>query len=173
LLAAVGPIVIGCAGPTTPPSASPSLVRAPSAAASPSPQRSSTPSLTPLPGSPSPTPAPTRPLTTQTDFGLIWDDLPPSWPTLPGQSQSEVGSDASERLVLKGKPVELARLLATELEGRGWKVDVATPLEDGSVVLDATGPTKGCKAHVVIGSDSPGSSNGGADVYYGATCPWP
>jgi len=165
-------LAVACSA--TPPTPAPSIARsaAPrSPAATLTPSRR--PSLSPVPGAPSPTPAPTRPGTTKTEFGVIWDALPPSWPRLPGQSQSEVGSDASEMLVVKGKPVALARLLEMALEAKGWSVDVGSPLEDGSVVLDATGPTKGCKAHVVIGENSPGSNDGTALVYYGAGCPFP
>ena len=158
LLVAVA--VAGC-GTTVAPSASPS----PSARPTPA-----EPSLTPVPGG-KPTPVATLPTTTETEFGEIWDALPPSWPTLPGQSESEVGSDASERLVVKGTPRDLAGLLRTELEAAGWRVDVGSPLEDGSIVLDATRAPNGCKVHAQFfgsGSTDPDTLL----VYYGAKCPF-
>jgi hypothetical protein len=158
LLVAVA--VAGC-GSTVTPSA------APSASAGPSPAE---PSLTPIPGG-KPTPAATLPTTTQTEFGEIWDALPPSWPTLPGQSESEVGSDASERLVVKGTPRDLAGQLRTALEAAGWHVDVGLPLEDGSVVVDATHAPNGCQVHAQFF----GSAATDPDtllVYYGAKCPF-
>ncbi len=114
----------------------------------------------------------TLPATTETAFGRVWDALPPSWPTFPGQSESEVGSDASAHLVLHGKPEDLARFLRDELVARGWKVDVGSTLEDGTVVVDATGAASGCKAEAQFTPNSPGSDAGGALIYYGAACPF-
>jgi hypothetical protein len=160
LLLLVALAVAGCSANVAP-SASRSASVRPSAAE---------PSLTPVPGG-KPTPLPTLPTTTETEFGLIWDALPPSWPTLPGQSESEVGSDASERLIVKGTPRDLAGQLRTELEAAGWRVDVGSPLEDGSIVLDATHAPNGCKVHAQFF----GSASTDPDtllVYYGAKCPF-
>jgi hypothetical protein len=133
---------------------------------------SSGPSLTPVPGAPGPTPAMTLPAMTETAFGRVWDGVPPSWPTLPGQSESEVGSDASASLVVHGKPEDLARFLRNELVARGWRVDVGSVLENGSVVVDAIGAAPGCKAQAQFTPNSPGSDDGGVLIYYGAACPF-
>lgn len=129
-------------------------------------------SVTPAPGAPTRTPGLTLPATTETRFGRVWDGLPPSWPTLPGQSESEVGTDASAHLVLRGDPLELAHTLRDALVARGWQVDVGSVLEDGSVVVDATGTSKGCKAEAQFTPNSPGSKEGGVLIYYGAACPF-
>jgi hypothetical protein len=156
-------IVVACGSTTTPSSPS----RAPGA---------SRPALTPVPGAPSPTPPATLPPTSVPEsdpaLGPIWNALPPSWPTLPGQSQSEVGSDASDQLLANGEPTSLARTLSNALTKLGWTVDVGSPLEDGSIVLDASHPPDGCRTHVRF------ESNGGTGdpvrllVYYGAACPF-
>lgn len=128
------------------------------------------PSLTPVPGG-KPTPVATLPTTTETEFGPIWDAVPPSWPSLPGQSESEVGSDASARFVVKGTPRDLAGQLWTALEAAGWHVDVGSPLEDGSIVLDATHAPNGCKVHAQF-SGSAATDPDTLLVYYGAKCPF-
>ena len=114
----------------------------------------------------------TLPATTQTPFGLVWDGLPPSWPALPGQSESEVGTDASANLVVHGDPLALAHLLRDTLVASGWSVDIGSVLEDGSVVVDATGASKACKAQARFTPNRPGSLDGGVLIYYGAACPF-
>ena len=140
-----------------------------------SPLPAATADLTPVPNpaGPAASAAPTLPATTIVEgFGAIWDALPASWPVLPGQSQSEVGSDGSERLVVKGDSRALARQLAGALEERGWTVDIGSPLEDGTVVLDAVGPTEGCRVEARFSPPSPGDDIGTLLVYYGARCPF-
>ena len=159
LLVAVA--VAGC-GSTVKPSASPSASARPSAAE---------PSLTPVPGG-NPTPEATLPTTTETDFGPVWDALPATWPRFPGQSQSEVGTDASDRLIVHGRPIELAGQLDAALTKLGWTVDVGSPLEDGSVVLDASGAPVGCKAEARFAPNPPDGDPVIIDVYYGAKCPF-
>jgi hypothetical protein len=126
-------------------------------------------------GEPRPSPAlasASLPATTDTEFGRVWDGLPPSWPALPGQSESEVGTDASALLVVKGDPTKMARAVGDVLHGRGWIVDIGSPLEDGSVVLDATGDPDGCKVEARFQPNDPGSNDGSELVYYGAACPF-
>jgi hypothetical protein len=153
-------VLAGC-GSSIPPSPAPSRQPAP------------TPSLTPVPGGAGATPTPTAVPTSQAEgFGTIWDALPRSWPRLPGQSQSEVGTDASEGLVVKGDTAALARRLRDALEQQGWTVDVGTPLEDGSIVLEATGAAAGCKAEARFSAPEPGDDIVSLLVYYGASCPF-
>ena len=130
------------------------------------------PSLTPVPGAPSSAPPTPLPSTTNAEFGRVWDALPPSWPEMPGQSESEIASGASAGLNVNGAPVALAKLLATELERRGWHVDVGSPLEDGTVVVDATHAPAGCKVEARFSGDAAASDPGTLIVYYGAACPF-
>ena len=129
------------------------------------------PTLTPVPGAPSPTPARTQPPTSNPEFGPIWDALPASWPKLPGQSQSEVGSDASDQFVVNGDPGALARRLGEALTKLGWTVDIGSPLEDGTVVVDATGSPAGCRAEAQF-MPPPDGSPVRLLGYYGAACPF-
>jgi hypothetical protein len=128
-----------------------------------------------VPGAPSPTPSSSLPPTsvpeTNANVGPIWDALPPSWPAFPGQSQSEVGSDATDQLIVKGEPGALARQLGAELTRLGWSVDIGSPLEDGTVVLDARGAPRGCIAQVRFEGSS-GDVTVRLLVYYGAGCPF-
>ena len=134
------------------------------------------PRLTPVSGELSPTPEGTLPPTSEPEsnpaVGPIWEALPPSWPPLPGQTESEVGTDASAMLRVKGQPVALAGQLRTALQARGWTVDVGSPLEDGSVVVDATHAPAGCRLEAQFHPDQIGSNDGGLVVYYGAACPF-
>ncbi len=157
---AVAVVLSGCAAATSP---KPSPTGRPTAA----------PNLTPVPGGPSNVPSASPVPTSEAEgFGPIWDALPPSWPTLPGQSQSEVGTDASEGFVVKGDPEALIGRLRDDLEQRGWTVDVGSPLEDGTIVLEATGPAKGCTAEARLAPPAPGDNIASLLVYYGASCPF-
>jgi hypothetical protein len=152
-------ILVAC-GPSsasTPPSAEPSLTAVPGGPASPVIGASVGP-----------------PTTSNVEgFGEIWDALPASWPAFPGQSASEIGSDASQALVVKGDPAALAIQLRRTLEQRGgWTVDIASALEDGTVVLEAIGPAEGCRVRAKFTPNTPGSDLGTLQVYYGARCPW-
>jgi hypothetical protein len=160
-LSAVLLLAAGCGSTPPPPIPSATVTTAHSPAA---------PSLTAVPGAPSP--AATLPATSDTDFGKVWDAVPSSWPKMPGQSEGGVASDASASLVVRGQPVALAGVLAAALEKRGWNVDVGSPLEDGSVVLDATAQPPGCKAQARFSPDAPGSDTDTLLIYYGATCPF-
>jgi hypothetical protein len=156
-------VLAGCGTSTTP---STSATREPAAE----------PTLTPVPGGPSVTSDRTLPPTSRPEsnpaVGPIWDGLPSNWPEIPGQTESEVGTDASAMLRVKGEPAALAGALRTALEGRGWTVDVGSPLEDGSVVLDAAHVPEGCRVEARFSPDQPGSNDGGLLVYYGAACPF-
>lgn len=75
-------------------------------------------------------------------------------------------------LVVKGDPESLARELQAALTKLGWTVDVGSPLEDGSVVLDATHEPLGCRVEARFSPVGPGSADGTLRVYYGAGCPF-
>ena len=143
-------------------------------ATSPSPTaRTSGPDPTPVPGSsatPALQPSVVLPTTTGTDFGTIWDALPPSWPQLPGQQPAETGAGpTSGSFAVNMPPADAARLLAAALTRLGWTVDAGSPLEDGTVVLDAFGAREGCAAEVRI---TPLSGTVVMSVLYGAECPF-
>lgn len=162
-LGAVGLIAIGCGSTTTTASSS----AAPASA-------STGPVLTPVPGasdavgSPIGSPSQTE---TQTEVGRIWDSLPPSFPRISGAIPTETGSGPTSGTFAVG--TNLASAVATMkagLTGLGYNVDVGSPLEDGSVVLDAGGGAEpDCRIEVRF---TPLSGTISMAVLYGAACPF-
>lgn len=154
----------------------------PSASSSPSrsattpstaPSTASGPSLTAVPGGPS---SPVvgasvgLPTTTETDFGRIWDALPPSFPTLPGQQPADPGAGpTSGSFVVNMTADDAARAMAAALTNLGWTADVSSALEDGTVVLKAGGAREGCATEVRF---TPMSGTVLMSVLYGAECPF-
>ena len=59
--------------------------------------------------------------------------------------------------------------LGLALAAQGYQVNVGSPLEDGTVVLDATGPDPACKIQVRF---TPQSGSVIMTVLYGAACPF-
>ena len=163
-------VAIGCAGPVATPSvASAGPIRSPSPA-----PPTSGPSLTPVPGRGS---APVvgasigPPGTTDvTGFGKILDALPPSFPKLPGQQPADTGAGPASGSVVANLDVAAASAtIQNGLQATGWTVDAGSPLEDGSVVLEASGPNA-CKAEIRF---TPQTGSVIMTVLYGATCPYP
>ena len=168
-LAAVLSLAIGCAGPAATPSiASPVPTRGPT------PASTAAPSLTPVPGG-KPTPVvgatlgPPR-TTDVSGFGRILDALPPSFPKLPGQEPADTGSGPASGSVALNMDIGSASVaIQTALQAQGWTVEAGTPLEDGSVVMEASRPNA-CKAEVRF---TPQTGSVIMTVLYGATCPYP
>jgi hypothetical protein len=152
----IGLLIAGCGATVAP---SPTAVRSPSVAG---------PSLTPVPGGTS-SPAPTVPTTTDTDWGRIWDAVPGSFPRLSTSTVNVPEPVSAEFVGLVGDPKTASATIGRELAAQGWAVDIGSPLEDGTVVLDATGRTAGCKTQIRF------TRLGGSvimSVLYGAACPF-
>lgn len=128
---------------------------------------------TPVPGGPaSPiVAASTRlPTTTNTGFGKIFDALPPSFPKLPGAEPADTGSGPTSGSFAANLSVTDARkIIEVALIAQGWTVAVGSPLEDGTVVLEAIGATPACKTEVRF---TPTSGTVRMAVLYGASCPF-
>ena len=130
------------------------------------------PRLTPVPGGNASPVAPSvqLPTTTDTEFGTIFDALPPSFPKLPGQAPAETGAGAtSGSFAVNLSAAEASASLASALAEAGWGIDVGSPLEDGSVVLHATRAPAGCKLEARF---TPLSGTVIMSVLYGASCPF-
>jgi hypothetical protein len=161
----------GCSTTASPPRAS----RTPAA----SPVATAVPAPTAVPGGPSASTAattvptastPALPSTSATEFGTIWDALPPSFPTLPAQISVDPGEGATSGTFAVPTDVATASAaIRAGLEAQGWSVDVGSPLEDGTVVLDATGPGTDCRTEVRF---TPTSGTVTMSVLYGASCPF-
>jgi hypothetical protein len=109
------------------------------------------------------------PTTTDVEgFGRIQDRVPASFPRLPDQTESEIGSTTSGMFVSNLDPGAASRSMRDALTAQGWTVDMGTPLEDGTVVLVASGRQPGCKAEVRF---TPASGSILMSVLYGASCP--
>ena len=156
-------LAVGCGSPAP----SRSTQASGSATTTPSPAAS----LTPIPGgSVGDTPSPSIPTTSTTEFGEIWDALPPSFPTLPGQQPATTAPGATSGSFAVDMDVAAAvPAVRTALEAQGWTVDVSSPLEDGTVVLTAAGSAVGCKTEVRF---TPTSGTVVMSVLYGAACPF-
>jgi hypothetical protein len=110
---------------------------------------------------------------TDTEWGRIWDTLPADFPRYAGSTPAEEGATgpASAILVIPGDVTAVvATWMDTRLTAAGYTVDgSATPLEDGSFVLDAQGQA-GCRAQVTV---APTGGITTVTVLYGAACPQP
>jgi hypothetical protein len=109
------------------------------------------------------------PTTTDTDFGRIWDALPPSFPSLPGAIPTTATGPVSGSFAVGMDVATASQTIAAALQGQGWTVDVGSPLEDGTVVVDAGGAREGCAAQVRF---TPLSGTVSMSVLYGADCPF-
>jgi hypothetical protein len=109
------------------------------------------------------------PTTTETDFGTIYDSLPSTFPKLLGQEPAPTGAGPTSGSFVANLSVNDARkIIEVGLIAQGWRVAVGSPLEDGSVVLDAAG-AGGCKTEVRF---APLSGTVIMSVLYGASCPF-
>ena len=109
------------------------------------------------------------PTTTETEFGTIFDALPPSFPKLLGQEPAETGAGPTSGSFAANMSVgDARRIIEVSLVAQGWTVAVGSPLEDGTVVLEAKG-TAGCKTEVRF---TPRSGTVMMSVLYGAACPF-
>ena len=114
-----------------------------------------------------------KPGQTDTDWGRIWDGLPPRFPTYPGGTADEnaAGGPASAVIVVDGlQPKFAAIYLQTNLEYAGYTmVGSLEPLEDGSVVLEMTGRPDGC---AIQATATPTGGVTTVRILYGASCPF-
>lgn len=153
-------LLAGCGSVTTTPTPAGSPAR-------------SAPALTAVPGGRASAvagPSIGLPSTTQTEFGTIFDALPPSFPRLPGQEPAATGSGATSGSFSANMTVSDARkIIEVSLVSAGWTVAIGSPLEDGTVVLEAKGGTAGCKTEVRF---TPLSGTVIMSVLYGASCPF-
>ena len=109
---------------------------------------------------------------TDTEWGRIWDTLPSRFPEIPGARPSEEAATgpASATFVIGGDVSrQVAAALVTLLASAGFPTGgLGTPLENGAYVLEATGPTAGCKLQVTV---EPKGGETLVTILYGAACP--
>lgn len=140
----------------------------PSAAPSSSPIAS--PDLTPVPGGSEGVPA-TPPTQTDTEWGRIWDALPPSFPLPPDAVPAETGEGPVTAQFAVGASVEdLATFMQAALEGARYSTEsMSNPVEDGSVVIESVGDTPDCRVETRL---TPQSGTTLLTIRFGAACPF-
>jgi hypothetical protein len=110
--------------------------------------------------------------TTQSDteWGRIWDALPPSFPSPNGAiPATDTGEGAtSAQLSVPRSVGDVAGFFVAELGATGWTVNRDGPLEDGSIDVTAT---KGDACQLAI-SVLPVGDGSLVKVLYGAGCPF-
>jgi len=139
-----------------------------------SPSATLEPSLTAVPGGSAAAMSPAASVAqtdTNTAVGRIWDSLPPSFPRITGQVPAETGSGpTSGTFAVPGDIATAVAAVKAGLTGLGYDVNVGSPLEDGSVVLDAGGgDNPDCRIEVRF---TPLSGTTTMAVLYGAACPF-
>lgn len=169
LLAAVSIAVGGCAGPAGPPGVpvtavptAPSATTGGTATTRPSAVSSSTAA------SHAPTGSPVG--TTQTAWGRILDAVPAEFPVFPGATRADPppNGPASGTWATKAPVDEVASWYRDALLAAHFaKVDLGSPLEDGSRVIDAQGDNPECKAQLAV---APAGSLTMITVLLGAAC---
>jgi len=135
------------------------------------------PSSAPASAEPSPSAEASPPVLagqTDTPWGRIWDSLPAGFPTYPGSTPAEEAATgpASAVLAVQGPDAgTIAGWMQSKLEQATYSTEALSgPLEDGSYVLDSTGPEPGCRVQVSI---APLGGLTTVTVLYGASCPKP
>ena len=113
----------------------------------------------------------TLPGQTDTDWGPIWDALPPSFPFPPdGQLATDTGEGpvSAELAIGSGTAGGVAAFYRDYLEAEGFAVTEDGPLEDGGIVVSGvTGYP--CRIAVTV---RPAGGLLLATVMYGAACPF-
>jgi hypothetical protein len=111
---------------------------------------------------------------TDTAWGRIWDSLPSGFPAYPGSTPAEevASGPASAVLAIQGVDAKtIAGWMQSKLGLASYSTEALNgPLEDGSYVLDSTGPAPGCRVQVSI---APLGGLTTVTVLYGASCPKP
>jgi hypothetical protein len=109
---------------------------------------------------------------TDTDWGRIWDSVPPGFPVPPGAVASEeaAGGPASATWTIAGADVaDLAEWMQSELELATYSTEALSgPLENGEYVLDSVGDD-GCRMEVAL---TPRDGLTTVSVRFGAACPY-
>ena len=133
----------------------------------------SAPELTPVPGgSTGASPAPVSPPTqTDTEWGRIWDALPPGFPLPPDAVLTETREGpASASLAVGAAGQPTASFMESALIGAGFSIESTEgPMEDGSTTINAVGPDPACQVQVRV---RPLSGVTNVVVLYGAGCPF-
>jgi hypothetical protein len=174
LTGVLGASVAACGAYPPPVGASPRATAAGTAPASTTTGPSSpeaTEDLTPVPGGVSPSPDDTvgGGPTAETDWGTILVNLPEGFPRFPGSAGVDpMDGPASDALEVVAPVEEVAAWYQGAFEELGWShIDLGSPLEDGSQVLDLASDLPECRVQL---SFRPLGGSTMITVLYGAGC---
>lgn len=131
------------------------------------------PTPTPASGTSSPLPSastPPAPGVTETDWGAIWDALPPGFPNYPGSTPTETGAGAASAILDAPADVPtVATWYQAALERVGFStLSMSGPSEDGSMEIESAGPTTRCLVRTTV---APLGGSTIVTILYGAGCP--
>jgi hypothetical protein len=108
---------------------------------------------------------------TDTEWGLIWDDLPNGFPIFPGATNADdaAAEPASGMFAIPDSdPAEIVAWMQAALETATYSTEALSgPFEDGSVVLDSVGEGD-CRIQTVV---APAGGLTLMTIHYGAACP--
>jgi hypothetical protein len=133
------------------------------------------PTPTPVPGGPSQPPNPSLPSQSGTEWGVIWDDVPESFPIFPAAQRIETANRTSVDLNVdpnsgpEANAGGVAIFYGMSLRSAGYIVSVNGPLPGGGFTVAAK-RGEACKVQV---SAAPTRGTTIASVLYGAGCPFP
>ncbi len=102
------------------------------------------------------------PTQTDTEWGRIWDALPPSFPVPEGSVPTETGEGPVSATFAVGASAEQAAefVMAGLVRGRYTIEGRSNPSEDGSVVIDAVGAAPDCRVQVRLDAAVRNDSHG-------------
>lgn len=111
------------------------------------------------------------PTQTDTEWGRIWDSLPPSFPLPDGSVPTEISEGpVSATFVVGASGEQAAEFVMAGLVGARYTIEArSNPSEDGSVVIDAVGAAPDCRVQVRL---MPLSGTTHMVVMFGAGCPF-
>lgn len=108
---------------------------------------------------------------TDTEWGRIWDDVPPGFPMFPGSTVADATSPepvSATYSVANDDTAVIATWMQAALETASFRTEALTgPMEDGSFVLESVGDGE-CRLQVVV---VPMGGLTFLTVRYGAACP--
>jgi len=160
-------LAVGACGDVTTATPTPAPIGSPSDSVG-----SEPPAPTEVPGGASsePEPVPTAVTTTETAWGTILDAVPDSFPVFPGARVAEPPPEpVSAAYISEGAGVDtVATWYRDALEALGFAtMDLSSPLEDGSRVLDSQGDLPECRIQVTF---RPAGGSTMITVLYAAGC---
>lgn len=126
---------------------------------------------TDVPTDPGASPAATLPGQSDTAWGRIWDAVPATFPTYPGQRPTETGEGPASAVLDVGDadPAEVASFYRSAFEFAGYATLASDgPREDGSFEIESTGETT-CRILTTI---TPMGGSTIVTILYRSDCPF-